>query len=208
MVCGFLVAVGVFVAAKLAFRACGYRRMRGQCGSYGHKRGGWGPSAFGAPNFGGGEWGHGGGGAASGYGDYRSSAGFAQWHGDGHSHHHNGGMPRHLHEVLARLDLSYAQTDTLRKAWRDVQDTGKSQRGELETAKREFAQAFRGESFDETALGNATSRLESAVDAARKTLIGVFASVHGALDMRQRGIVADYIEHVVGNSRGGYGRGF
>jgi Spy/CpxP family protein refolding chaperone len=204
---GLMLVFGLVILAKFARRAyCGgrfghYRGGfgRGYCGAGGHDRyhvhagecggrgpgdGPWNPWMHGGPQ----DW-HGYDAHGQGAGPYRSNQGYANAF-DGGGQHFGGELGR----LLQRLDLSTDQWLAVRKAMREVKLPLEPQVGELVSAQREVASAFRGESFDENALGSAMSRVEGAIDVARKGFIAAFASVHLTLDPRQRALVADFLD--------------
>jgi uncharacterized membrane protein len=203
---GLMFVFGLVILAKFARRAyCGghYGHCRGfgrgHCGPRGydgyHSR----ASECGGSGPGGRAWDgwmqdgaaepHGYGTQGQGTGPYRGSQGYANSFG-GSGHRFGGEVGRLLH----RLDLSTEQWLAVRKAMREIKTPLEPQVGELVSAQREIAAAFRGESFDENALGSAMSRVEGAIDVARKGFIAAFVSVHLTLDPRQRALVADFLD--------------
>lgn len=118
-------------------------------------------------------------------------------------HGHHGGrwggrgwMGRHafMDRIFERLETTPEQEKVISQALDELRAAGKGIKSEMRGARSELASALRGESFDEVALGGATARIETTVDAFRKAGIDAFAKIHGALDARQRSILADWLE--------------
>ena len=121
--------------------------------------------------------------------------------GHGRFGHHRGrggfrgfGPRAMLRRVFERLDTTPGQEKVFFEAFGDLRDRAKAARTELVGARSEVAQALRQESFDEVLLGNVLTRLDDAVDSMRKAALDAFGKVHGALDERQRNILADLVE--------------
>lgn len=151
-----------------------------------------------------GGWGRGG---YGGYGDTRHEGG--PFGHDGWRGRHGGfrgpfagrGRGFLLRGFFERLDTTPGQEKVILAALDELETAGRGVKDDVRGARSELATALRGESFDEIALGGATARIEGAVDSLRKAGIDAFAKIHGALDERQRGLLADWIER----SPGGFG---
>ena len=106
-----------------------------------------------------------------------------------------GGGRFFLRAMLQRLDTTPGQEKVIAQAFDDLREKGRAAKSEMRSARSEVAEAMRGTSFDEVALGSATAQIETMMDSMRKAGIDAFAKVHEALDERQRGMLADFIEN-------------
>lgn len=176
---GTLCLIGLI---KVARHGRGY----GGCGGYGYGRG-----------YGGG-WGH--------RGHHRG------WQGHDHGGHFGGddqgygggwserargygGGRFFLRAMFQRLDTTPGQEKVIQQAYEDLREKGRAAKTEMKAARAEVAKAMRSTSFDEVAVGTATAQIEAVMDSMRKAAIDAFAKVHEALDERQRGMFADFIEN-------------
>lgn len=152
---------------------------------YGHPFRGYGPSGF--AQEGGAQGWHGEGAygddGSSGFGLFggwrKKSLLFAQW--------------RKIQHLFWQVGATPEQQKTIQNAAQELFGVLRSKKDEMKIARKEFADAMRGESFDENVLGSATYRLEATIDTARKAMIDAFAKIHAVLDPKQRGMVADWI---------------
>lgn len=129
-----------------------------------------------------------------GFGDHDSHHGFGRgfWHG-GH-HGFRGGMRRHLaRRVLVHLDTTPGQEKAIRNAVETLRNNLMDGRSELSAVRRDVAQAFGGDVFDEQALNAAITKQEAFVTRARGEIITAMREVHEALDGRQRRQLAEWI---------------
>lgn len=99
-----------------------------------------------------------------------------------------------LRGLFERLDTTPGQEKVIAGAIADLRAQAADAKSGLVGARRDVAEALRQESFDETLLGGALSRMDDAVDTMRKSALDAFGKVHSALDERQRRILADLIE--------------
>jgi uncharacterized membrane protein len=115
--------------------------------------------------------------------------------------------------MFERLDTTPGQEKVIQQAFEDLREKGRAAKNDMKTARAEIAKAMRSTSFDEVSVGTATAQVEAVMDSMRKAGIDAFAKVHEALDERQRGLLADFIENgprfrdFAGNwgNRGGWG---
>jgi Spy/CpxP family protein refolding chaperone len=133
------------------------------------------------------------------------------WHGPYghgcHSHHgwhgrHHGRMRMMLHGLFMRIDASPAQERAIIAEIEQLQDRLRGAKAGVHEARGDLAAALRGPVLDDAALGAAVGRVDSATGAARSAVIDALRGVHGVLDDRQRGQLADLLD------RGGWSRGF
>jgi hypothetical protein len=104
--------------------------------------------------------------------------------------------------LFTKLDTTPGQEKAIRAAVEEFRATARDVRGEVWRSKDDIAKALRQGYFDETAMGEIFSRHDTATDTFRKALVGMLAQIHEALDERQRGRLADFVE-----SAGGWRRG-
>jgi hypothetical protein len=154
----------------------GYGRGFGYGGGWGrHHHHGWHHGWRGQDHFGGDDEGFGGG-----------------WRGRGRGF---GGGRFFLRAMFERLDTTPGQEKVIQQAFEDLREKGRAAKNDMKTARAEIAKAMRSASFDEVSVGTATAQVEAVMDSMRKAGIDAFAKVHEALDERQRGMFADFIEN-------------
>ncbi|WP_394822674.1 Spy/CpxP family protein refolding chaperone [Pendulispora albinea] len=209
-VIGTLCLIGLVKVLRRARYGGGGPFAFGHCGP-GRFGGGWG----GGSAWGGGGWGGYGGGSPWGHGDHAGDYRHG-WHGEawrGGSYddvpegdrrgRHGGwgawagrqGQRFFLRGLFERLDTTPGQEKVIVAAFDDLRAAADKVREEMHGARTEVATAMRGESFDEVALGGATARVEHGIDTMRRAGIDAFAKIHEALDERQRGRLADLLQH-------------
>ncbi|MEO7112994.1 MAG: periplasmic heavy metal sensor [Polyangiaceae bacterium] len=177
---GTLCLIGLI---KVARHGRGY----GGCGGYGYGRG------------------HGGG---CGHRGHRGWHGYDQDHFGGDDDHGGGfgggwgerarrygGGRFFLRAMFQRLDTTPGQEKVIAQAFEDLREKGRAAKDGMKAARVEVAKAMRSTSFDEVSVGTATAQVEAVMDSMRKAGIDAFAKVHEALDERQRGMFADFIEN-------------
>ena len=99
-----------------------------------------------------------------------------------------------LRSIFERLDTTPGQEKVIRGALDDLRAKARAVKDDARGGREELARALRGESIDVETLGTIASRASGAVDSLRDAAIGAVVEVHGALDARQRAILADLIE--------------
>ena len=124
------------------------------------------------------------------------------WHGPyGPGHHEFRGFRRHrrarmmLHALFWRIDASPAQERAIIAEVEKLQDRLRGAKAGVHEARGDLGAALRGPVLDDAALGAALGRTDTAVSEARAALIDALRGVHAVLDDRQRGELADLVEH-------------
>ena len=128
-----------------------------------------------------------------------------------HSHHGRfgwAGRRRHrawmmLHWLFSRIDASPAQERAIIAELEKLQDRLHAVKSGVHEARGDLAAALRGPVLDDAALGAALGRVDTATGAARSAVLDALRGVHGVLDDRQRGQLADLLDR-----GGGWWRGF
>lgn len=161
-----------------------YHRRRYGWGRYGG--GGYGLGAYGSGAYGSGMCGHGG------YGRHHRGGWDDDFGGGPRFDRHDRGV--HLFGALDHLELSPAQERAVRAAFDELRAAARAQRGEWSQTRKDVAQAFRKDSFDEVMMGELYARHDTALESLRKAFVGAGARVHEALDEKQRARLADLIE--------------
>jgi Spy/CpxP family protein refolding chaperone len=96
--------------------------------------------------------------------------------------------------IAERLGLREEQWPTVKDAFRGLEDAGRELRQASRKGREQLAEAFRGESLDENALGEAQASFEEMTEKARKAFVDALAKVHGVLDADQRRAFARFLE--------------
>ena len=127
---------------------------------------------------------------------------YGRW-GGWYGHHWHGRHRQGLYWALSRLDASPAQeraiiseVDKLRERVYEIKRGARDARGDL-------AAAVRGPTLDDAALGAVLGRVDAAIADIRAAILEAWRNIHAVLDDRQRGQVADILDH--GWWRGGQG---
>jgi len=202
--------LGTF-AAMGAARLVRHHRMRwagchGGYGGYGHDHARWHGHEHGH--------GHGFGFGPAPEGELRGDAPYGEgpsgggW-GRGRSRHGHGGSRRRgdfvIGMVLDRLRVTPTQERTIRAAADEFRDEVKRAAGdEGKKTRLDLAAAMRKPTLDEMLLGDLFARQDTALEGARKALIGLMAKIHDALDEEQRGRLAELMEKGPGAWRRGF----
>lgn len=118
---------------------------------------------------------------------------------------HNARTRMMLHALFARIDASPAQERAIIHEVEKLQERVRSAKGGLQDTRSDLAAALRGSELDDAALGAVLGRVDAATGEARTAVIDALRGVHGVLDDRQRGQIADLLDHGGG---GGWWRGF
>lgn len=121
------------------------------------------------------------------------------WHG--WHHHHHGWGRRGLYMALSRIDVSPAQERAIIGEVDRMKERLWAARRSVKDARPDLAAAIRGPSLDDAALGAVLGRMDSATTEARSAIVEALRNIHGLLDDRQRGQVADFLDS--GWRRGG-----
>ena len=120
---------------------------------------------------------------------------FGHWfrghHGFGGRHARGRWM---LHALLARIDASPAQERAIINEVEKLQDRVRGAKGGVREARGDLAAALRGPVLDDAALGAVLGRVDAATGEARSAVVDALRNIHGLLDDRQRGQVADLLD--------------
>ncbi|HEX3766439.1 MAG TPA: periplasmic heavy metal sensor [Kofleriaceae bacterium] len=104
--------------------------------------------------------------------------------------------------LFRRIDASPAQERAILAELDKLEDRVHAAKAGMHDARGDLAAALRGPVLDDAALGAVLGRVDATVGEVRAAVIDALRSVHGLLDDRQRGQIADLLEH-----RGGWRRG-
>jgi hypothetical protein len=111
----------------------------------------------------------------------------------GHSHG-GGGGGFFVNRVFSELDASPGQEKVIRSALEELFEAGRSFKTALHRSRSSIADVLRGETVDETQLGELFAKHDDEIESLRKALVGALARIHDALDERQRKRLAEIIE--------------
>ena len=124
--------------------------------------------------------------------------GYHGWHG-----RHNARSRMMLHWLFSRIDASPAQERAIIAEVEKLQERVHGAKGGLRDARGDLAAAVRGPLLDDAALGAVLGRVDTATGEARAAVVDALRGIHGVLDDRQRGQIADLLDR-----GGGWWRGF
>lgn len=134
--------------------------------------------------------------------------GYGGWHGSSWGHHgHHRHRPWMLYAVLERLDATPAQERAIVSELDRLKDRVRGARSGLADARGDLAAALRGSTLDEAALGAVLGRVDGATGEARAAILDALRNIHGVLDEKQRGELAELVDRGPGWFRGGWRRG-
>ena len=132
------------------------------------------------------------------------------FHGYGWSGPYGDGLRGHgarrrwmMHALLRRIDATPAQERAIVAELEALEDRVHAAKAGMHDARGDLAAALRGPVLDDAALGAVIGRVDAAIGEVRSAVIGALRGVHGLLDDRQRGQIADFIDR-----GGGWWRGF
>lgn len=135
-------------------------------------------------------WAHGGGCGGGGWHHHRHG----QWRDAGFQERRRSGMSSAVVEILKRrLRVDEEQEPFVDHAARDVKATWKTLHGELDAARADLAQAFRGEVVDDAAVDAIFNRVDAALKTARREVVSAAKQVHAVLEPEQRATAADLL---------------
>jgi hypothetical protein len=109
-----------------------------------------------------------------------------------------------LGALLSRIDATPEQAKAIRAAFDELRSKARAVKDDARGLRKDLAGAMRSEILDVETLGTIASRAGGTVDAVRDAAIGAMLQVHGALEPRQREIVADALESRFGGFRRGW----
>jgi hypothetical protein len=113
----------------------------------------------------------------------------------GHRHRHGRRRRMVMHALLGRIDASPAQERAIIAEVEKLDDRVRAAKTGVHGARGDLAAAVRGPVLDDAALGAAVGRFDNAIGEIRAAVIDAVRAIHGLLDDRQRGQVADLLEH-------------
>jgi Spy/CpxP family protein refolding chaperone len=126
------------------------------------------------------------------------------WHGPyGDDMSGHGGRRRWmLRALFRRIDATPAQERAVVAELEKLEDRVHAAKAGVHDARGDLAAAVRGAVLDDAALGAVLGRVDAAIGEVRSAVIDALRGVHGLLDDRQRGQIAELLER-----RGGWRRG-
>lgn len=131
----------------------------------------------------------------------RGSHGYGWYGPTGEGLHGHGGRRRWMMRALfRRIDATPAQERAIVAELEKLEDRVHAAKAGVHEARGDLAAAVRGTVLDDAALGAVLGRVDAAVGEVRSAVIDALRAVHGLLDDRQRGQIADLVE------RRGWGR--
>jgi uncharacterized membrane protein len=133
----------------------------------------------------------------------RGSHGYG-WYGPyGDGLHGHGARRRWMMRALfRRIDATPAQERAIVAELDKLEDRVHAAKAGVHDARGDLAAALRGPVLDDAALGAVLGRVDAVIGEVRSAVIDALRGVHGLLDDRQRGQIADLLER-----RGGWRRG-
>jgi hypothetical protein len=182
-VCSIAIALGVVSALALVKGLMFRRRFR--------RHGPWALAACG-PGFAG----HGDGGCGRGDDDQ----GYGRW---GHGWRRGVGRSFWLRTVFSRLDTTPGQEREIRSAIEELQKTAWEAKSGVKGAREDLANAIRGESFDESAFGEAQGRADTTMNQVKDAFAAALKRIHAVLDANQRERLAELLTKGPGFGRRG-----
>jgi hypothetical protein len=98
-----------------------------------------------------------------------------------------------LRGLFSRLETTPGQEKVIRDAFDKVRESLHEARTEWKDTS-DLSGLLRGETFDRTAAEGVSGKADASFAKVRVVLVEALASIHEALDDRQRGLLADFIE--------------
>ena len=99
-----------------------------------------------------------------------------------------------LHALFRKLDATPAQERAIVAETDKLSERVHAAKASIHDARGDLAAALRGPVLDDAALGAVLGRIDAALGEVRAAMIDALRGVHGLLDDRQRGQVADLLE--------------
>jgi hypothetical protein len=99
-----------------------------------------------------------------------------------------------LHALFSRIDASPAQERAIVAEVDKLKDRVAGAKANLGDARGDLAAAVRGAVLDDAALGAMLGRVDAATGEARSAVIDALRGIHGVLDDKQRGQLADFLD--------------
>ena len=118
------------------------------------------------------------------------------WHGRWHHGGRRGGWGARaaLRVLFERLDTSPGQEKVIASVLEDLWTSKREVGEEFIQTRRDVARAMQGTSFDEAALSDAFTRQDALIARLRENMKNAMATVHEALDDRQRKTAGSLLE--------------
>lgn len=116
------------------------------------------------------------------------------WRGPWHHHHRHHQRSWMLHAALERLDASPAQERFIIAELEKLEDRVYGARHGLRDARGDLAAALRGPQLDDAALGSVLGKVDNATGEVRSAAIDALRAIHGVLDDKQRGMLANFLD--------------
>jgi hypothetical protein len=111
--------------------------------------------------------------------------------------HHRGWSGRGrwpLHWALRHIDATPAQERAIVAEVEQLKDRVRAARANLVDVRGDLAAAVRGPVLDDAALGAVLGRVDGATAEARAAIVDALRNIHGLLDDKQRGELADLLD--------------
>ncbi|MFI5299809.1 MAG: Spy/CpxP family protein refolding chaperone [Polyangiales bacterium] len=116
------------------------------------------------------------------------------WERGGAPFGRGGGRPMMLRWLFDKLRTTPEQERAIADAIDEAREQKASFKKEARASRKDVARSFRGESVEETVLGEVFSRHDNVIEGARKAFVHALVKIHAALDERQRATLADLVE--------------
>lgn len=102
---------------------------------------------------------------------------------------------RFLYAMFARIDATPAQERAIIAELDKLQERMQGARDKMADTRGDLAAAVRGTVLDDAALGAVMGRVDGASGEMRAAAVEALRNIHAVLDERQRGYLADLLEH-------------
>ena len=101
--------------------------------------------------------------------------------------------PQWMHAVFYDIGATPVQQQALVDTFTQAQRRVREVLPKLRSTRQDIANAIRGQSLDESALGSAIAHQDEVVSTTRSIMMDALARIHETLDARQRQVLADRI---------------
>lgn len=98
-----------------------------------------------------------------------------------------------LRALFAHLDTTPGQEREIRAAIEDAQGAARAAKDGVKTARADVARAIGGETFDDAAVAEASTRVDEATSQVREAVVAALKRIHAILDEKQRARLADIL---------------
>lgn len=99
-----------------------------------------------------------------------------------------------LRGIFRRLDTTPGQEKEIQRAVEEVIDAGKALKSDVKGSRRDVAEAFRSDDFNEELMASLLTRHDERIDELRQAMVAGLAKVHVTLDPDQRKQLARMLE--------------